>query len=166
MSDELKDGLKKDPEQKPVEIEDRAGKRISQLSTDLEQAKKEKEEAAAKAEAAVKEAVEAKAELAFTKLVSKTPNAEKHKADILAKAQSTGLSIEEAATLILAAKGELDSAPAADTADLGGAATVPVKSAAPAKASKDMTQAEREAELRKIFNEQGTEPFRGIAFNA
>lgn len=112
----------------------------------------------AKAEAAEKTAAEAKAELAFANLTKKTPAAEDHKADILAKAQASNLSLEEATVLVLASKGV--STTAAPSGSLGGGAAQTIT--LPTVDSSKMTQDQRLAEIKKLSPEELTAAFKSI----
>jgi hypothetical protein len=173
MADELKAKLNenKTPDQQgnppagdaPAESE-RTGKRISELSDRLSQADKDKKAEEEKRVAAEERATKAEAELAFTKVSSVMKAAEKHKDEILKTAKEKNLAIDEAATLVLAKRGELDGRPSPETSDMGGAATAPATSAPQDKPI--LTQKEREQKLKEIIEKEGLAPFRNLSINA
>jgi hypothetical protein len=130
----------------------------AELAAKEEEAKAKLEAANAEAEKAKAEAAAAKVELAFANLSKKTPAAEAHKADILAKAQASNLSLEEASILVLAQKGVSTVSP--PSGDLGGGANQRIET--PAFDSSKMTQEQRAEKIKAMSPEEFKQAFTSL----
>lgn len=129
----------------PSEVESR----IKDLSSKVKTASEERDAAKALADTAAAEKAEAVKErdfyASFSDVVSTHPVAKDHKEDILAKVK-TGYTVEDAAVSVLNKAGKLVPQPVERQSPAGGSATTNV-TGAQNKSIRDMTQAERKAQL-------------------
>lgn len=116
--------------------------RITDLSSKVKTASEERDAALAKVAAAEKKAAFAEG---FVDIVTEFPQAKDHKADIEAKVMA-GYSPKDAAFAVLGAAGKLGAPKVERVPVAGGSASTSITAPA-AKASGDMTQAERRAAL-------------------
>lgn len=148
MADELKDALSNKTQTAEAPKPDEAGQRISQLTDTLKAETAAKSAAETAAAAAEKRAADAEAELAFAKLPAELGKASEHKDEIKQLATEKGLSIEDAATVVLRKNGKLERSN--DTADLGGSTVQPVRQQTNKPAT---TQDERAIRLNELAKE-------------